>query len=121
MRFQEKAVGWRVLDLRDPSLLDVKAYVAGARIDAQDDMTIAVTDPFDGALIAEVPDLGPDMARRAIDKAHEVQKEWAARTVNEVSQVLERWIRPDWPYLSTSRTWRGSSGWPRPWRAAWSA
>src|ERR687898_712592 len=91
MTIHQKPAGRRTLDLKDPSLLVAKAYVAGEWIDAQDGRTIPVTDPFDGALIAEVPDLGPDMARRAIDKAHEVQKEWAARTAKERSQVLKRW------------------------------
>jgi len=68
-----------------------RAYAAGEWIDAPDGRTIPVTDPFDGALIAEVPDLGPDVVRRAIDKAHEVQKEWAARTAKERSQILKRW------------------------------
>ncbi len=91
MTVHQKPVGRRTVDLKDPSLLVAKAYVAGEWIDAADGRTIPVTDPFDGALIAEVPDLGPDAARRAIDKAHEVQKEWAARPAKERSQVLKRW------------------------------
>ena len=36
--------------------------------------------PFDGAPIVDVPDLGLEAARRAIDTAHAVQKDWAKRT-----------------------------------------
>ncbi|KZE28978.1 NAD-dependent succinate-semialdehyde dehydrogenase [Chelatococcus daeguensis] len=91
MTVHDKAAGRRVLDLKDPSLLTGKAYVAGEWIDAPDGRTFPVTDPVDGALIMEVPDLGPEIARRAIDAAEVAQKEWAKRPVKERSQVLRRW------------------------------
>ncbi|NIX76200.1 NAD-dependent succinate-semialdehyde dehydrogenase [Microvirga terricola] len=91
MTVHQKPVDRRILDLKDPSLLVSQAYVAGEWISAPDGKTIAVTDPFDGALLAEVPDLGPEVVRRAIDKAYEVQKEWAARIAKERSQILKRW------------------------------
>ena len=91
MTVHQKPVARRTLDLKDPSLLVGKAYVAGEWIDAPNGKTIAVTDPVDGALIMEVPDLGAEVARRAIDKAHEVQKEWAKRTAKERSQILRKW------------------------------
>src|SRR5829696_2368400 len=91
MTVHAKPLDRGALGLKDPSLLTGRAYVAGEWIDAPDGKTIPVTDPFDGALIVNVPSLGPDMARRAIDKAHEVQKDWAKRTAKERSQVLRRW------------------------------
>lgn len=91
MTVHDKTAGRRVLDLKDPSLLTGKAYVAGEWIDAPDGRTFPVTDPVDGALIMEVPDLGPEIARRAIDAAQVAQKEWAKRPVKERSQVLRRW------------------------------
>ncbi|MBM6595098.1 aldehyde dehydrogenase family protein, partial [Microvirga pudoricolor] len=91
MTAQLKSQERRVLDLKDPSLFTDKAYVAGEWVGASGGKLIAVTDPFDGALIAEVPDLGPDAVRRAIDKAHAVQSDWARRTAKERAQVLRRW------------------------------
>jgi succinate-semialdehyde dehydrogenase / glutarate-semialdehyde dehydrogenase len=91
MTVHAKPLDRDVIGLKDPSLLVSQAYVAGEWIDAPDGKSIPVTDPFDGALIAHVPDLGPEAARRAIDKAHEVQKDWAKRTAKERSQVLRRW------------------------------
>jgi succinate-semialdehyde dehydrogenase / glutarate-semialdehyde dehydrogenase len=91
MTVHAKPVDRRVVELKDPSLLVGQAYVAGEWIDAPDGKTIPVTDPFDGALILEVPDLGPDIARRAIDKAHAVQKDWAKRTAKERAQILRKW------------------------------
>jgi succinate-semialdehyde dehydrogenase / glutarate-semialdehyde dehydrogenase len=77
--------------LKDPSLLVSQAYVAGEWIDAPDGKSIPVTDPADGSIIAHVPDLGPEVARRAIDTAHAVQKDWAKRPAKERSAVLKRW------------------------------
>ena len=91
MTVHAKPLDRAALGLKDPSLLTGQAYVAGEWIDAPDGKTIPVTDPFDGSLIVNVPNLGPEIVRRAIDKAHEVQKDWAKRTAKERSQVLRRW------------------------------
>jgi succinate-semialdehyde dehydrogenase/glutarate-semialdehyde dehydrogenase len=81
----------RQLDLSDPTLLASRAYVGGQWIDAPDGKTFDVTDPFDGALLARLPDLGVDVVRKGIDIAHEVQLVWAKKTAKERSQVLRRW------------------------------
>jgi succinate-semialdehyde dehydrogenase/glutarate-semialdehyde dehydrogenase len=91
MTVHHKPVDRRVLDLKDASLLVDRAYVAGEWVGASDGRTFAVTDPFDGALIVEVPDLGVEAARKAIDTAHIVQKDWAKRTAKERSAILRRW------------------------------
>ena len=91
MTVHAKPLDRAALGLKDPSLLTGQAYVAGEWIDAPDGRTIPVTDPYDGSLILNVPNLGPEVVRRAIDKAHEVQKDWAKRTAKERSQVLRRW------------------------------
>ncbi|MBM6580719.1 NAD-dependent succinate-semialdehyde dehydrogenase [Microvirga sp. BT689] len=79
------------MELRDTSLLVDRAYVAGEWVEAPDGRTFPVTDPFDGAVIVTVPDLGPEVARQAIDTAHSVQKDWARRTAKERSAILRRW------------------------------
>ncbi|MDF2969745.1 MAG: succinate-semialdehyde dehydrogenase [Microvirga sp.] len=91
MTAHAKPVDRSVLELRDPSLLVDQAYVAGEWVAAPDGRTFPVTDPFDGALIVNLPDLGVEAARQAIDTAHAVQKEWAKRTAKERSAVLRRW------------------------------
>ncbi|MCV3739235.1 NAD-dependent succinate-semialdehyde dehydrogenase [Rhizobium sp. TRM96647] len=77
--------------LKDRSLLTDKAFVAGRWITAGDGKTITVTDPFDGAVIAHVPDLGLDVVRQAIDAAALAQVEWATRSAKERAAVLKRW------------------------------
>jgi succinate-semialdehyde dehydrogenase/glutarate-semialdehyde dehydrogenase len=91
MTAQLKPVERRVPDLRDASLLVEQAYVAGEWVSASDGRTFTVTDPFDGAPIAAVPALDAAAARRAIDKAAEVQKDWARRTAKERSRILKAW------------------------------
>ncbi len=77
--------------LKDRSLLTDKAYVGGRWLDADGGRTITVTDPFDGSVIARVPDLGVDVVRQAIDAAAVAQVEWARRPAKERAAVLRRW------------------------------
>ncbi len=81
----------RRLDLKDPALLTDKAFVAGEWISAPDGKTMAISDPFDGALLAKVPDLGVDVLRRAIDAAHDAQKLWAKKPAKERARILRHW------------------------------
>ena len=91
MTAHAKPLDRRVVKLRDPSLLVDRAYVAGEWVSAPGGRTFPVTDPFDGAEILSLPDLGPEAAKQAIDKAHAVQKDWAKRTAKERSAILRRW------------------------------
>ncbi len=79
--------------LNDPSLLAVKAYVAGEWIDADDGGEFDVINPARGDVVARVPNLGVAETRRAIAAAESVQKEWAARTAKERSALLLEWYR----------------------------
>jgi succinate-semialdehyde dehydrogenase/glutarate-semialdehyde dehydrogenase len=81
----------QTLALADPSLMTDKAYVAGEWIEAPDGRCFGVTDPFDNALIAEVPELGPETVRRAIEAAHAAQQDWSRRTAKERAGILRRW------------------------------
>ncbi|PRD42372.1 succinate-semialdehyde dehydrogenase (NADP(+)) [Phyllobacterium phragmitis] len=77
--------------LKDRSLLTANAYVAGRWVGAEGGKSIAVTDPFDGSLIAHVPDLGVEAVREAIDAAAVAQVDWAKQSAKERSAVLKRW------------------------------
>ncbi|MPR64292.1 succinate-semialdehyde dehydrogenase [Ochrobactrum intermedium] len=78
--------------LKDRSLLVDKAYVAGRWISAENGSTITVTDPYDGSVIAKVPDLGVEVVRQAIDAAATAQVEWARRSAKERAGILRRWF-----------------------------
>ena len=78
--------------LKDPSLLETRAFVAGEWVGADDGATFPVTNPARGDVIVSVPDLGRAETARAIAAAALAMKDWAARTAKERAQVLRRWF-----------------------------
>jgi succinate-semialdehyde dehydrogenase / glutarate-semialdehyde dehydrogenase len=54
--------------------------------------TFPVLDPATGNKIADVPDLTPEDAKRAIDSAHKAFPAWAAKPAKERAQILRRWF-----------------------------
>ena len=77
--------------LKDPSLLETRAFVAGEWVSADDGRTFEVRNPARGDVIAEVADLTRAETARAIAAAELAQKEWAARTGKERAGVLRKW------------------------------
>uniref|UniRef100_UPI0012605769 aldehyde dehydrogenase family protein n=1 Tax=Aureimonas psammosilenae TaxID=2495496 RepID=UPI0012605769 len=67
-----------------------RAPIAGEWVGAGP-KSFEVRDPFDGAVLAVLPDLGVDETRRAIKAASAVQKDWAKKTAKERAGVLKRW------------------------------
>ena len=78
--------------LRDPSLLETRAFVAGEWVNADDGATFEVRNPARGDVIARVADLSRAEVARAIDAAHRAMKDWAARPAKERAQVMRRWF-----------------------------
>ncbi|MBF9059458.1 succinate-semialdehyde dehydrogenase [Rhodobacterales bacterium HKCCSP123] len=77
--------------LSDPSLLENRAYVAGAWVNAGSGKTFAVANPARGDVIAEVADLSRAEVAGAIEAAFTAQKAWAARTSKDRAAILRRW------------------------------
>ncbi|WP_449042179.1 NAD-dependent succinate-semialdehyde dehydrogenase [Paracoccus sp. (in: a-proteobacteria)] len=77
--------------LRDPSLLETRAFVAGEWVEADDGATFEVRNPARGDVIARVADLSRAEVARAIEAAHRAMKDWAARPAKERAQVMRRW------------------------------
>jgi succinate-semialdehyde dehydrogenase / glutarate-semialdehyde dehydrogenase len=78
--------------LKDPSLLETRAYVAGEWTMGAEGRSFPVLNPARGDVIAQVADLSRADAARAIDAAHAAQKDWAAWTAKERATVLRRWF-----------------------------
>ncbi len=77
--------------LKNPSLLMAASYVAGKwAFEAISGSRFQVTDPATGELLADLPDLGPVETSNAIDTAHSVQRQWAAKTGKERAAILRR-------------------------------
>ena len=77
------------LNLKDPSLLEHRAFVAGKWQTGV--RTFAVVNPATGAEVAQVADMGVDEMRAAIDAAYAAQKAWAARAAKERCAILLTW------------------------------
>ena len=77
--------------LKDPSLLETRAYVAGEWVGADDGATFDVINPARGDVIAKVADLGRAETARAIAAADAARRDWAARTGKERAGVLRKW------------------------------
>ena len=78
--------------LKDPSLLETRAYVAGEWVHADDGATFDVINPARGDVIAQVADLGRAEAARAISAAESARHAWAARTGKERAAILRKWF-----------------------------
>ena len=77
--------------LKDPTLLETRAYIGGKWVDG-DDGTFDVTNPARGDVIAKVADLSRAQVAGAIAQAENAQKEWAAWTGKERAAVLRKWF-----------------------------
>ncbi|MCC6000558.1 MAG: NAD-dependent succinate-semialdehyde dehydrogenase [Pararhodobacter sp.] len=78
--------------LKDPSLLETRAFVAGEWVQADDGATFPVRNPARGDVIAEVADLGRAEAARAIAAADSARRDWGAWTGKERAAVLRKWF-----------------------------
>ncbi|SDI02095.1 succinate-semialdehyde dehydrogenase / glutarate-semialdehyde dehydrogenase [Pseudomonas flavescens] len=79
--------------LRDPSLLVERAYVNGQWIEADDGGTLAVGNPADGSVIAQVPALQAAETKRAIAAAEARFGSWREVPAAERAAFLEAWYR----------------------------
>ena len=77
------------LKLSDPTLLEERGFVGGEWTEGA--TRFPVINPATGEEIARVANLGADEVRRAIDAAHEAQKQWRARTAKERCGILLAW------------------------------
>ena len=80
------------MQLKDPALLRKDAFVDGAWIGADSGKRFAVTNPANGARIAEVPDLGAAETKRAIAAANAAYPAWRAKSGKERAGVLRAWF-----------------------------
>jgi succinate-semialdehyde dehydrogenase/glutarate-semialdehyde dehydrogenase len=79
------------LKLKNPALLREQAYIDGAWVAAADGGTFPVTNPADGSLVANVPQLGVPETRAAIEAANAAWPAWRSKTAKERAAILRRW------------------------------
>ncbi|MFS8978485.1 NADP-dependent succinate-semialdehyde dehydrogenase [Cupriavidus necator] len=79
-----------MLNLKDSSLLRQQCYIDGRWIDGE--RRIDVTNPATGERVGQVPQLGADETRQAIEAANRALPAWRARTARERSALLRKWF-----------------------------
>jgi len=79
------------MQLNDQALLKQQAFIDGAWVSAPNGATFSVTDPANGAVIAQVADLDAQGARTAIAAADKALPGWQAKTAKERAALLRRW------------------------------
>lgn len=72
------------------NLIRTKSYVNGQWISG--DKTLAVTNPYDGTLVAEVECLSRAQCKVAIEHAHSAFKVWSAYSAGERASILRKWF-----------------------------
>ena len=79
------------LELKDPLLFRVKAYIAGVWQDADDGATFVVRNPATGQMLASVPAMGAAETKRAIEAADSAWPNWRSLPAKTRASVLRRW------------------------------
>ncbi|MFT5658919.1 MAG: succinate-semialdehyde dehydrogenase/glutarate-semialdehyde dehydrogenase [Gammaproteobacteria bacterium] len=80
------------IQISDQALLRTQAYIDGQWIDADSGNTLAVTNPANGEVIAEVAKCGTAETRRAIKAADKALPAWRQKTAKERSVYLRKWF-----------------------------
>ncbi len=80
------------LDLNNPALLREQSYINGEWVSAPDAASFPVSNPADGSLVAEVPEMEVEGARSAIEAADAAWPAWRSKTAKERSAILRRWF-----------------------------
>lgn len=75
------------------SLFRQQAFIAGVWRDANDDATLAVTNPATGATLGKIPNMGAEEARQAVDAAAQALPAWRAMTAAQRGMLLKAWHR----------------------------
>jgi succinate-semialdehyde dehydrogenase/glutarate-semialdehyde dehydrogenase len=77
--------------LQDADLVRRQAYIGGDWVDADSGLALAVSDPANGEIIAQVPNMGAAETRRAIELAEAAWPAWRSMTAAERGLRLRRW------------------------------
>ncbi|RLA12139.1 MAG: succinate-semialdehyde dehydrogenase (NADP(+)) [Gammaproteobacteria bacterium] len=80
------------IKLTDQTLLRTQAYINGQWVDADNGTTLAVTNPANGEVFAEVARCGTAETRRAIEAADAALPAWRAKTAKERAAYLRKWF-----------------------------
>ncbi len=79
------------MKLSDSSLLRQQCYLNGRWTDADNGKTFNVCNPASGAIIARVPDMAADEAKRVLQSARDAHLVWRNMLAKDRAIILRRW------------------------------
>lgn len=79
------------LKLTRPELLRERGFINGNWVQAGSGETFPVVNPANGEHLANVPDMGADDTRRAIDHAAAAWPAWRSTVAKERANILRKW------------------------------
>lgn len=82
---------FQIVKVSYSSLIKDKAYINGKWVSATDGKTFNVTNPANGELIENVPDMSTTETQLAIDAAYSAFESWKDTTAKERSSILKKW------------------------------
>ena len=80
------------IQISDQALFKTQAYINGQWTDADSGATLAVTNPANGEVIAEVAKCSTAETRRGIEAAEAALTAWRQKTAKERSSYLRKWF-----------------------------
>lgn len=80
------------LQLTKPDLIREQAFINGKWVQARSGQTFAVINPANGEHIANVPDMGVDDTRQAIEAAAAAWPAWRSTVAKERANILRKWF-----------------------------
>ena len=80
------------IQISDQALLRTQAYINGQWVDADSGDKLAVTNPVNGEVIAEVAKCSTAETRRAIEAADNALPAWRQKTAKERAVYLRKWF-----------------------------
>lgn len=80
-----------MLRLKNTNLFRQQSYIDGKWINAKDNSTAIVTNPFDQSEIGTVPNCGIEETRTAIEAAHRALAAWRNMTAKQRADILWKW------------------------------
>ena len=80
------------LNLSNPALLREASFINGEWVTAADGSFFPVTNPADGSLVAEVPEMSLTGAEEAVQAADAAWSAWRSKTAKERAAILRRWF-----------------------------
>jgi len=81
------------MQIADKALLKTQAFINGEWVDADSGDTLAITNPANGEVIAEVAKCGAAETRRAIEAAEAAMVGWRQRSAKERAALLREWFK----------------------------